>query len=113
MIRIGDFSKLSKISIKALRYYDKIGLLKPAMIDSTTQYRYYTVEQLEIIRLISMYKDAGLTNDMISKLIHQTGDAHMLLEYQKQVLTERAQEIKRALSTLDILLGEQSRQQYL
>ena len=112
MIRIGDFSKLSKISIKTLRYYDKIGLLKPAMIDSTTQYRYYTVEQLEIIRLISMYKDAGLTNDMISKLIHQTGDAHMLLEYQKQVLTERAQEIKRALSTLDILLGEQSRQQY-
>ena len=112
MIRIGDFSKLSKISIKTLRYYDKIGLLKPAMIDSATQYRYYTVEQLEIIRLISMYKDAGLTNDMISKLIHQTGDEHMLLEYQKQVLTERAREIKRALSTLDILLGEQSRQQY-
>ena len=52
MLRIGEFSKLAKVSIKTLRYYDKIGLLKPAMIDSATQYRYYTVEQLETIRLI-------------------------------------------------------------
>ena len=40
MLRIGEFSKLAKISIKTLRYYDKIGLLKPTMIDSATQYRY-------------------------------------------------------------------------
>ena len=37
MLRIGEFSKLAKISIKSLRYYDKIGLLNPAMIDSATQ----------------------------------------------------------------------------
>ena len=66
MLRIGEFSKLAKVSIKTLRYYDKIGLLKPAMIDSATQYRYYTDEQLEMIRLISMYKESGLSNDIIS-----------------------------------------------
>ena len=112
MLRIGEFSKLAKISIKTLRYYDKIGLLKPAMIDSATQYRYYAVEQLEIIRLIAMYKDAGLSNEIISKLIHKKGDGRTLLEYQKQVLTERAKDIKKALSALDVLLGEQSRQRY-
>lgn len=112
MLRIGEFSKLGKISIKTLRYYDKIGLMKPAMIDSATQYRYYTVEQLETIRLISMYKDVGLSNEMIAKLIYKKENERTLLEYQKQVLTERAADIAKALSALEVLLGEQSRQQY-
>ncbi len=112
MLRIGEFSKLAKISIKSLRYYDKIGLLKPAMIDSATQYRYYTDEQLETVRLISMYKDAGLSNEMISRLIHKRGDERALLEYQKQVLAERVKDIKKALSALDVLLGAQRSQRY-
>ena len=112
MLRIGEFSKLAKISIKSLRYYDKIGLLKPAMIDSATQYRYYTIGQLETVRLIVMYKDAGLSNEMISRLIHKKSDELALLQYQKQILIDRAEDIKKALSALDILLGEQSRQPY-
>ncbi len=112
MLRIGEFSKLAKVSIKALRYYDKIGLLKPAMIDSATQYRYYTLEQLETIRLISMYKDVGLPNETISRLIDGKGDAPALLRYQKQILSERAEDIRRALSTVELLLGEQAGQQY-
>ena len=112
MLRIGDFSKLAKISIKTLRYYDKIGLLKPAMIDSSTQYRYYTVEQLETVRTISMYKDVGLSNDMISKLIYQKEDKHSMLQYQKQILLERAEDIKKALSTLEALLDNNQGQRY-
>ncbi len=112
MLRIGEFSKLAKISIKALRFYDKTGLLKPAMIDSATRYRYYAPEQLETVRLILMYKDAGLSNDLISKLIHKKGDERALLEYQKQVLCERAEEITKALSAIDILLGDVNRQHY-
>ncbi|MFN2147868.1 MAG: MerR family DNA-binding transcriptional regulator, partial [Anaerolineales bacterium] len=46
MIRIGDFSRLSRVSIKTLRYYDEVGLLKPAHVDSSTGYRYYLYEQL-------------------------------------------------------------------
>lgn len=112
MLRIGEFSKLAKISIKALRYYDKIGLLKPAMIDSVTQYRYYTLEQLEIIRLICLYKDIGFTNEMISKLIYEKSDEQALLKYQKQVLTERAADTIKAISTIDMLLGENVGQRY-
>jgi len=112
VLRIGEFSCLAKISIKTLRYYDKIGLLKPAMIDSSTQYRYYTLEQLEIVRLISMYKEIGLSNDVISKLIYEKGDERALLNYQKQILKKRAEEISRALSSLEVLLGEEIGQQY-
>lgn len=112
MLRIGEFSKLAKISIKALRYYDKIGLLKPAMIDGDTQYRYYTPEQLETVRLITLYKEAQLPNEMILKLISRKGDRRTLLEYQREAMLERAEEIKKALSVIDLLLGEQEPQEY-
>ena len=46
MIRIGDFSKLSRVSIKALRLYDEMGLLKPVEVDRFTGYRYYEFDQL-------------------------------------------------------------------
>ena len=47
MLRIGEFSKLSRVSIRMLSHYDDIGLLKPAEIDQFTGYRYYSPEQLE------------------------------------------------------------------
>ena len=41
MLKIGEFSKLSRVSVRMLRHYDEIGLLKPAEIDRFTDYRYY------------------------------------------------------------------------
>lgn len=46
MLKIGDFSKLSRISIRMLRHYDEIGLLKPGKVDAFTGYRYYEESQL-------------------------------------------------------------------
>jgi len=45
MLKIGDFSRLSRVSVKALRYYDEIGLLKPVEVDRFTGYRYYSADQ--------------------------------------------------------------------
>ena len=53
MLKIGDFSKLSRVSIRMLRHYDDIGLLKPAEIDEFTGYRYYQEEQLFTIGRIT------------------------------------------------------------
>lgn len=46
MLKIGEFSKLSRVSVRMLRHYDEIGLLKPAEIDRFTDYRYYREDQL-------------------------------------------------------------------
>lgn len=46
MLKIGEFSKLSRVSIRMLHHYDEIGLLVPAQIDHFTGYRYYREEQL-------------------------------------------------------------------
>lgn len=48
MLKIGEFSKLSRVSVRMLRHYDEIGLLPPASIDSATGYRYYSEDQLPV-----------------------------------------------------------------
>ena len=57
MLKIGDFSKLSRVSIRMLRHYDDIGLLKPAETDAFTGYRYYREDQLLVIGRITALKD--------------------------------------------------------
>lgn len=46
MLKISEFSRLAQVPVPTLRYYDQMGLLKPAQVDRFTEYRYYTVEQL-------------------------------------------------------------------
>jgi DNA-binding transcriptional MerR regulator len=46
MLKIGEFSKLARVSVKTLRYYADLGLLKPAYVDRYSGYRYYALEQL-------------------------------------------------------------------
>jgi DNA-binding transcriptional MerR regulator len=69
MIRIGDFSKLSRITVKTLRYYDEVGLLKPTRVDDFTGYRYYTYEQLPRLNRILALKDLGFSLEQISQLL--------------------------------------------
>ena len=60
MLKIGDFSKLSRVSIRMLRYYDEIGLLKPVETDRFTDYRYYSEAQLPTVCRIKALRDMGL-----------------------------------------------------
>jgi len=69
MFKIGDFSKLSQVSVKTLRYYDEIGLLKPIEIDRFTGYRYYSASQLSRLNRILLLKDLGLSLDQIGRLL--------------------------------------------
>ena len=61
MLKIGEFSKLSRVSVRMLRHYDEIGLLKPAEIDCFTEYRYYREDQLPTACRIAALKDMGFS----------------------------------------------------
>ena len=69
MFKIGDFSRLSLVSVKALRYYDELGLLKPARVDESTGYRYYAASQLTRLNRILAMKDMGLSLEQIALLL--------------------------------------------
>ena len=69
MLKIGEFSKIAQVSIKALRYYDRVGLLKPAHIDRYSGYRYYSLEQLVRLNRILALKDLDFTLEQVSELL--------------------------------------------
>ena len=60
MFRIGEFSKLTQVSIRMLRYYDEAGILTPAEVDKWTGHRLYSVEQIPRLNKILYLRDSGL-----------------------------------------------------
>lgn len=59
MFKIGEFSKLTQVSVRMLRYYDETGLLKPAEIDKFTNYRLYSAKQISALNKIIFLRDLG------------------------------------------------------
>ncbi|MDR1823792.1 MAG: MerR family transcriptional regulator [Bifidobacteriaceae bacterium] len=73
MHRIGEFSRLGRVTVKALRYYDEIGLLEPAEVDQWTGYRYYTSDQLYRLHEIVALKQLGFPIDQIAAILDGGG----------------------------------------
>jgi DNA-binding transcriptional MerR regulator len=71
MLKIGEFSRLSQISIKALHIYDERGLLRPEQVDKFTGYRYYSLQQLPQAHRIMALKGMGLSLEQIGVIINQ------------------------------------------
>jgi DNA-binding transcriptional MerR regulator/effector-binding domain-containing protein len=69
MLKIGEFSRLSQVTVKTLHHYDEIGLLKPSQVDRFTNYRYYTLDQLPRIHSIMALKELGLSLEEIAQLL--------------------------------------------
>jgi DNA-binding transcriptional MerR regulator len=69
MFRIGDFSRLTDVSVKALRYYDEVGLLKPTYVDRDTRYRYYSAALLPRLNRILAFDE--LFDELHRRLKHR------------------------------------------
>ena len=69
MLKIGVFSRVSQVSIKRLRHYDDIGLLKPLSVDEWSGYRYYDLAQLPRLHRILALKDLGFSLAQIAQVL--------------------------------------------
>lgn len=69
MLKIGEFSRLSQVTVKTLHHYDEIGLLKPTQVDPFTDYRYYTLDQLPRLHSIMALKELGLSLEEIARVL--------------------------------------------
>jgi len=69
MIKIGDFARLSQVSVVTLRYYDEMDLLKPIRVDDFTGYRYYSANQLPRLNRILALKDLGFSLEQIRLML--------------------------------------------
>lgn len=97
MLKIGEFSKLSHFTIKALRFYEKEGLLVPAKVDEWTGYRFYTTDQLETAASIKSYRQLDLSVNEIKAIF--SGDDI------KTILLKKAEQLKKQKSTIDVHLS--------
>ena len=94
--KIGDFSNLVNISVRTLRYYDEIGLLKPEIVDKFTSYRYYTDDNVVEAQFITLLKEVGFTLQEIidyKKFLNdfdnnEDGTSQFLLRKQEQISDE-------------------------
>jgi DNA-binding transcriptional MerR regulator len=103
MFRIGEFSKMSKTTIKALRYYDEIGLLAPEFVDRFTGYRFYTTDQLVKLHHIQSLRQIGLSIEEI-KLILSGYDVEEILKRRKTELLLEIEDRQQQLSRIEFIL---------
>jgi len=68
-VPIGDFSRMTHLSIKALRYYHDQGLLEPAEIDLVTGYRFYDPRQVPVAQVIRRFRDLGMPLDQVKAVL--------------------------------------------
>lgn len=109
MIRIGDFSKLSRVSIKTLRFYDEMGLLKPVEVDRFTGYRYYEFHQLPRLYRILALKDLGFSLEEIGHLLEgdlSTEQMRGMLKLRQAEIRQRVEEEAERLERVDIWLRQ-------
>lgn len=95
MYTIGEVSKIVNISPNALRYYDEIGLLRPCLIQSTNQYRYYSDDQIKEIIFILELKQYGFSLEEIKLLLQDRSDSKL-----KSMLEEKSTRLYSEIAVL-------------
>ncbi|MBI5564158.1 MAG: MerR family transcriptional regulator [Chloroflexi bacterium] len=119
MFKIGDFSQLGQVSIRTLRLYDELGLLRPAQIDKFTGYRFYALEQLPRLNRILALKDLGLSLEQIGDLLKRDLPAEqlrgMLMLKQAEINTQMQEmqaQMRRVAARLNQIERESASPQY-
>ncbi len=118
MFQIGEFSKLTQITIRMLRYYDEVGLLKPAQIDPWTGYRMYCVEQIPIINKIIYLRDSGFQVSEIAEALCLKDDSAIIKQLEikhgeiEQIIRAEQEKLKKIDMAKNEILNRKSEMHY-
>ena len=106
---IGEFSKMGKVTVKALHYYDRIGLLRPAAVDGATGYRLYTTGQLFDLHRIQALRQAGLSIDEVAAIVGGE-DSQPILEHRKAETIREIREHENRLARIAFILQHEGKE---
>ncbi len=107
MLSIGDFAGLGRVSVRMLRHYDAIGLLRPARVDPHSGYRFYTAEQLLRLNRILALKDLGFSLHQVRLMIEERvdlGELRGMLRLRRAELAEQVERDNARLALVDARL---------
>lgn len=106
---IGEFSKITGLTVKTLRFYHEEGLLEPTCVDDQSGYRYYDSSKVEAARVIAFLRSLEFSVAEIRDLL-RSGDERDLLaavERQRQVIDEKIRRLRHVAQSLDQFLAAQ------
>lgn len=106
---VSEFSKLSGVSPKSLRYYDKLGILKPAVIDSDNGYRYYSLTQIVRAECIKFFAELDIPLSSFKTFYDEENDClHLekLFSYSTEQIEKKLSAIRKNMNKLRDLQSE-------
>src|ERR1035438_9363385 len=111
MFTIGEFARHGRVSVRMLRHYDAIGLLRPACVDPASGYRFYQASQLAELNRVIALKDLGFTLPQVRAILTETISAAELrgmlrlrraeIQAQIEVETTRLARVEARLTTIE------------
>lgn len=109
LMPIGRFSQACRLTVKALRHYDELGLLAPAWVDDESGYRYYAPDQVATAQTIRLLRELEMPLPEIRALLcaSDPADAQALLRDHRRRLHERIAGYQQAVAEIDLLLRQQ------
>lgn len=107
-LKIGEFSRLMQVTVKTLRHYEKKRLLKPAIVDEWTGYRYYTYSQVNRLNHIRQMQKLGFSLEEIGELL-EDGQDNPTLEQLGLKITDTERQIKELTERLSRLVSWRDR----
>ncbi|GAA0182504.1 MerR family transcriptional regulator [Clostridium sediminicola] len=104
--KIGEIAMIKNIDAQTLRYYDRIGILSPEIIDNENGYRYYSEEQFWQVDKIKFYKMLGLSLEEIKefKEIHSVDEALDTIKLQKEQLENKIKKMQAVASNIEAII---------
>src|SRR5215210_2858429 len=112
MFSIGEFSTISGITVRTLRFYHELGLLVPATVDPATNYRTYDERNLETAKVIAALRGLEFPLEQIRKILtdcRDDSDALGQLERQQKMLASKVRHYQTVLSTINQLIENERR----
>lgn len=105
LYRIGVFAQMNRVTIKALRYYDEIGLLHPEAVDEINGYRYYTSSQMPKLHKILALKEMGFSIQEIQQVIKGEPEENLLQRKKSELLRDMA-ELSKKIAGIESYLSK-------
>ncbi|MGR6872648.1 MerR family transcriptional regulator [Pseudomonas sp. HK3] len=110
MYTIGEFSRITSVTVKALRHYHEKGILEPSHINKHTRYRYYTSDDINKLHLISTLQLINFNLSEIKEVLssyNDESDITQILTVKRNLISQKIEDLKKASAIIDITLNKE------
>jgi DNA-binding transcriptional MerR regulator len=107
-LTIGEFARRTRLTVDALRHYDKLGLLRPAEVDPRTGYRYYDADQVEVALQLALFRRIDVPLDQLLSWVAGSIGLEEMLDRQRARLVDEQRARREMIAMIDAIAEQGS-----